>query len=90
MLYKNFRLQKCAVYLCGTKHDLQEWTDDVATSETNAAMAYADGMLAHRCTSIDIYFNPFCQEMSTRYIETSSKTGHNVGKSSVEIKLPCC
>ncbi|KAL5459867.1 hypothetical protein EMCRGX_G033254 [Ephydatia muelleri] len=53
--------EKCAVYLCGTKHDLQEWTDDVATSETNAAMAYAD-------------------EMSTRYIETSSKTGHNVEK----------
>ena len=59
--------EKCTVYLCGTKCDLLEWTDDVATSETNAAMAYAD-------------------EMSAKYVETSAKTGHNVGKSLVEIK----
>lgn len=82
-------LQECIVYLCGTKVDLVEENKKARKVDVHVVRDYADGeqvtwswpeLIAVLCLYVEI---------SAKYMETSAKTGYNIGKAGVASGT-CC
>jgi len=71
-------LQDCLVYLCGTKYDLVQEDKKARKVEASTVERYGDGKCFNSLIVIQLFL--YLAEISAKLIETSSKTGHNIGK----------
>lgn len=73
-------LQECIVYLCGTKVDLVEENKKARKVDVHMVRDYADGECV--CTTVYAVATSYIAttEINAKYMETSAKTGYNIGK----------